>query len=576
MGTPDYDLDDILNEIINKNVGEDIKAKMDEIDKAKDAIKKEADKPEQKEEKPQISTDIKTEQQVKSPVNTPAKAPEQKKEETVNKKTEEMPSAEVPQKSTVANSTATVVYKDEPKKEETKPQKQKTVKPEQVANPPVKADFNIEEPFLESNREVPTDEVNGSVNLFELGGYETENMPRRARREQKKNSKKKWRKTKIGKICISLILVLVIAIAGTGGYAVWYVNDMLNGITQQDPDTPNTTTDEWKGMDEFYESFDTITENEYSSSYRDMVKKWYYNGEPVSASNVLNVMLIGEDTRGDEISESGTRADSAIIGSVNTQTGEIVLTSILRDSYIYYETTPGDESTGRYGKINGAMAFGGVDCYINAVERMFKVNIDNYVIVNFTSFQNIIDSLGGVTITMSAAEIREINNHPNTYGGVSISGDAGDLLLSGEQALAYCRIRHLDSDNVRADRQKTVLLSLFKKAKDASTMKLAELATTLMPYVKTGFSKKEILSIGQYALSHGWISYKTVTYTVPTNETNSDGTTLTTCKGGTYYGEWIWKVDCPLAAQILQKKIYGKTSISLAENRQNFASLSDY
>lgn len=48
MGTPDYDLDDILNEIINKNVGEDIKAKMDEIDKAKDAIKKEADKPEQK------------------------------------------------------------------------------------------------------------------------------------------------------------------------------------------------------------------------------------------------------------------------------------------------------------------------------------------------------------------------------------------------------------------------------------------------------------------------------------------------------------------------------------------------
>ncbi len=77
-------------------------------------------------------------------------------------------------------------------------------------------------------------------------------MPRRARREQKKNSKKKWRKTKIGKICISLILVLVIAIAGTGGYAVWYVNDMLNGITQQDPDTPNTTTDEWKGMDEFY------------------------------------------------------------------------------------------------------------------------------------------------------------------------------------------------------------------------------------------------------------------------------------------------------------------------------------
>lgn len=574
MGTPDYDLDDILNEIINKNVGEDIKAKMDEIDRAKEEAKQ-GDKPEK--EKPQPPKEAKAEQPAKPPVkaDVPKKeAPnnEQAKAEAVKNE------PQAPKKETVAKSTATVVYKEEPKKETPKaaPAAPKAVKKEQEAKPSVKSDFNMDEPFLESNREVPKDEAEGSVNLFDLGGYAAEEAPRSVRREKKKKSKKKWRKTTAGKICISLILVLAIAIVGTGGYAVWYVNDMLNGITEQDPNTPNTTTDVWKGMDEFYESFDTINENEYSSSYRDMVKKWYYNGEPVSSSNVLNVMLIGEDTRGDEISDSGTRADSAIIGSVNTQTGEVLLTSILRDSYVYYETTPGDESTGRYGKINGAMAFGGIDCYINAVERMFKVNIDNYVIVNFTSFQNIIDSLGGVTVTMSAAEIREINNHPNTYGGVSISGEAGDLLLSGEQALAYCRIRHLDSDNVRADRQKTVLLSLFKKVKDASTMKLAELATTLMPYVKTGFSKKEILSIGQYALSHGWISYKTVTYTVPTNETNTDGTALTTCKGGTYYGEWIWKVDCPLAAQILQKKIYGKTSISLAENRQNFASLSDY
>ena len=222
------------------------------------------------------------------------------------------------------------------------------------------------------------------------------------------------------------------------------------------------------------------------------------------------------------------------------------------------------------------MAFGGVDCYINAVERMFKVNIDNYVIVNFTSFQKIIDSLGGVTITMTNSEIKEINNHPGTYGNVHIDGEAGEIRLSGEQALAYCRIRHIDSDNARADRQKTVLLQLFKQAKGASALKLADFATTLMPYVKTGFSKKEILSIGQYALSHGWISYNTVTYTVPTNETNTDGTALTTCKGGTYYGEWIWKVDCPLASQILQKKIYGKTCIQLADNRPNFMNLSDY
>lgn len=553
MGTPNYDLDDILNEIISKNVGEDIKSKVDEIDKTKEEIKteKKAGTSEQimPEDKPEVQVKTESEpakEEVKTENENIPDVKEEAKEESVKEDKQEI----------------------EPVQEETK------VKEE--AKPSVKPEENRDVPFfLESNRTVPADEADGSVNLFDLGGYESE-VPKRTRPDKKKNKKKKWRKTTAGKICISLILVLVIAIVGTGGYAVWYVNDMLNNITNQGEDTPSTTTDEWTGMDEFVESFDTISESAYAASYRDMVKKWYYNGEPVSSSNVLNVMLIGEDTRGDNIQDSGTRADSAIIGSINTNTGEIVLTSILRDAYVYYETTPGDESTGRYGKINGAMAFGGVDCYINAVERMFKVNIDNYVIVNFTSFQKIIDSLGGVTITMTNSEIREINNHPKTYGNVTINGEAGDILLSGEQALAYCRIRHLDSDNVRADRQKTVLLQLFKKASSSSKMKLAELATTLMPYVKTGFSKKEVLSIGQYALSHGWISYKTVTYTVPTNETNTDGTALTTCKGGTYYGEWIWKVDCPLASQILHKKIYGKTSINLAENRPNFASLSDY
>lgn len=565
MGTPDYDLDDILNEIINKNVGEDIKAKMDEIDKAKEESKK-AEEP-------------KEEVKVFEP-----KKEEKKVEEPKPVKTEKEPEPQAPVKST-----ATVVYKDEPKAP------QKPVKPESEPQAPQKAPqkatqkapakkepepqtpvhTEIDEPFLESNTKMPDFDEDGNVNFLELGGFEKEEAPRRVKKSDlKKNGKKKWRKTKAGKICISIILVLVLAIGGSVGYLGWYLNNMLDKVV--DNNTKTTTTNEWTGMDKEFENFDPINEAAYVSSYRDMVKQWYYNGEPVSSSNVLNIMLIGEDTRGSEISDSGTRADSAIIGSVNTQTGEIILTSILRDAYVYYETTPGDESTGRFGKINGAMSFGGVDCYINAVERMYKVNIDNYVIVNFTSFQNIINSLGGVTITMSAAEIREINNHPRTYGNVTITGEPGDILLNGEQALAYCRIRHIDSDNARADRQKTVLLQLFKKAKDASTMKLAELATTLMPYVKTGIAKKEILSIGQYALSHGWIGYKTVTYTVPTNETNTDGTTLTTCKGGTFYREWIWKVDCPLASQILQKKIYGKSSITLAENRPNFITLSDY
>lgn len=554
MSDRSFDLDDILNEIISKNVGEEMKAKVDELDKAKQEEAFEADKPVEDTENIQEEETIKeaeTEEQV-SEEAVPQKAEDDNKSDAAELKTDEPDLQEA-------------VETDE--EEETEEQPENSSEQEEAAA------FEFEHILDEDSSTADNDREN--IDLFELGGYDKKTV-----KKNKDKNRKKWHKTVKGKIFIFVIVLLFAAIAGTGAYGFWFVNHALDTITDNNPDRnqDNSTIDSWTGMDEFSESFITINEDSRAnvSSYRDMVKKWYYNGEPARSSNVINVLLIGEDTRGEDISDKGTRADSAIIASLNTSTSEIVLTSILRDSYIYYETTIGDESTGRWDKINSAMSYGGVNCYINAVERNFKVNIDNYVIVNFSSFQKIIDTLGGVRITMTNAEIREINNHPGTYGNVSINGQAGELLLDGEQALAYCRIRHIDSDNVRADRQKTVLLQLFKQLKDASAFKLAEVVTNLLPYVKTGYSKSEIISIGQYALSHGWISYKTVTYTVPTNETDTDGTAITTCKGGTYYGAWVWKVDCPLASQILQKKIYGKTSIVLSENRPKFSALSDY
>ncbi len=388
----------------------------------------------------------------------------------------------------------------------------------------------------------------------------------------KVESKKQQSKTsKILKKIIFTLLVLILA-ALVGAY--FYIDHALNNVS----DNQNSTSlEEWTGMDELHESFNPIYEDEKTdvASYKDMVKKWYYNGTPASSTHVLNVLLIGEDTRDDEIADDETRADSAIIVSVNIDTQEITLTSILRDSYCYYEVTEGDESSGKFDKINAAMSDGGIDCYIRAVEHLFKINIDNYVIVNFSSFERIIDSLGGVDVEMTTKEIKEINNNPDRYGDVYIEGEAGVLHLNGEQALAYCRIRKIDSDVVRGDRQKTVLLQLFEKAKTASTLKSVEVVNDLLPYVKTGYGKSEIIGIVKYALKNDWLTYSTQTHTLPQNETAEDGTVITTCKGGTYFGAWVWKVDYPLAAQVLQQKIYGKTSITLAEKRPAFAELSE-
>lgn len=383
--------------------------------------------------------------------------------------------------------------------------------------------------------------------------------------EKKREGKtKKGKKNKIIKAIIAIILVLLIA----GGVGTWaYINKALNKVSENDKKQNTQAEDVWTGMDKLVESFDPIYEAEASeiSSLQDMIEQWYKNGKPCSSTHVLNIMLIGEDTRGSEILDDGTRADSAIIASINTDTKKIKLTSILRDTYAYWQTTQGDDSTEHFNKINGAMSTGDVNTYITAVENLYKVKIDNYVIVNFDSFEKIVDILGGVDIEMTSAEINEINSHQKRYGHVTIDktfdGKKGVLKLNGKQALAYCRIRKLDSDNMRANRQKICLSKIFEGMKGASNVQLLKILNSIVPYVKTDMPKNNIVKVAKYALKQGWMTYDISMSNLPDSRINERGA------GGMFYGTWCWKSDFPQDAYNLQMDIYGKSSITLAHKR---------
>lgn len=420
-----------------------------------------------------------------------------------------------------------------------------------------------EEEFVDVKNIV--EQNNDYDNYYINSSDESDRDRERARKKKKKNDKKKKKNTAIRVILILLIIVLC---AGIGVY--WYVNNILDTVTDENADK-QTNVSQMK-MDERVESFDPIEEADASEigSLQDMIKKWYKNGTPASSSRVLNIMLIGEDTRGKKVLESGTRADSAIVASVNLDTKQIKLTSILRDAYAYWETTPGDESTGHFGKINGAMStYGGdIHTYISAVENLYKIKIDNYVIVNFTSFEKIIDNLGGVELELTSAEINEINNHQKRYGGVYIDktfdGTKGMVKLSGKQALAYCRIRKIDSDNMRANRQKICLSKVFSDMKNASSVQLLKILNDMVPYIRTDMPKSNIVSTAKYALSEGWMSYDVFTSNVPEYRNDENGA------GGTFYGAWCWKADYPMDAYMLQMDIYGKSSITLARTRVDY------
>lgn len=432
--------------------------------------------------------------------------------------------------------------------------------PEQADEPAPEEDTANEEELVDAQALVEQEEPAEEPFVISMDS-DSERADRKEKREEKKKKKKK--NTAIRVICILLIIILSACLA-----VFLYVNNALNQVT--DDDNPQSTTESEMAMDKLIENFQPIEETDAAqiSSFQDMIKQWYRNGTPASSSRVLNILLVGEDTRGKDVLESGTRADSAIIASLNADTKQIKLTSILRDAYAYWETTPGDESTGKFDKINAAMSTGDIHTYINAVENLYKIKIDNYVIVNFTSFEKIIDTLGGVELELTSAEINEINNHQKRYGKVYIEktfdGNKGTLKLTGKQALAYCRIRKIDSDNMRANRQKICLSKVFSDMKDASSVQLLKILNDMVPYVRTDMSKNNIVKTAKYALKEGWINFDIKSSNVPEYRNDESGA------GGIFYGAWCWKADYPMDAYMLQMDIYGKSSITLARTRVDY------
>lgn len=211
------------------------------------------------------------------------------------------------------------------------------------------------------------------------------------------------------------------------------------------------------------------------------------------SEDVYNILLIGHDSR--DRNYLGN-SDSMIIVSINKNTEEIILTSIMRDCYIL---RPGYG----YGRINGAFAMGGPELLIETIEENFKIQIDGYVAVNFYAFMDIVDALGGVEITVKDEEVWVLNYYMDELN--KLEGDPADTdklttggtyLLNGKQALGYSRIRYVgNADYERTERQRRVLETVFGKLKDADLVELNDALNVVLPNVITDIKEGEMLSL---------------------------------------------------------------------------------
>ena len=343
-----------------------------------------------------------------------------------------------------------------------------------------------------------------------------------------------------------LVVFICLVTAGMG-----FITEKLNLMSTGDDvvnSVENEITQEVIYDEEELAIMDAI---DSAGSLNDFLYQWANNGgELYSSKNVINVLLVGLDSK--DGLKYGGNSDSLILVSLNKKTEKISMCSFFRDSWCYMNVAGRD----RYAKINSSYFHGGPDALIDTIERNFKIDIDYYVAVDFSSFRGIIDALGGITVPIQEYEAAYINRtNPDFHI------EAGEAVrLTGKQALVFARIRKsdYDSDVSRTRRQRQVITSLIESAKNASLSQLNDTLDALFKYVKTDLTKSQILSYGAQALAKGWVNYEITQFTLSDNDVFRTG----------YVGNSaVVFMDFPLAAQRVQTSVYGESNIVLDENR---------
>ncbi|SQI03085.1 LCP family protein [Clostridium perfringens] len=251
-----------------------------------------------------------------------------------------------------------------------------------------------------------------------------------------KNSKIKNSKIKY------IILPLILVILGLIGVGTYYINSKINKVQKVKINKENLLINEKKVKEE---------------------------------KHIKNIALFGIDASKGKVG----RSDAIMILTLDEEHKVMKLTSIMRDSYV---DIPGHGDD----KITHAYAFGGPELAMKTLNENFKVNVEDFMAVNFTSLPEIIDKLGGVKINIIPEEIHHIP-------GIT---SPGEQVLNGEQALAYSRIRYATGgDYRRTERQRVVLEAVFEKLKLTPTKEYPSLIDEFLPYIETNMSSMDMIKL---------------------------------------------------------------------------------
>ena len=208
---------------------------------------------------------------------------------------------------------------------------------------------------------------------------------------------------------------------------------------------------------------------------------------------IINIMLVGQDRRPGE--NYRTRSDSMILCTFNLKDNTLTMTSFMRDMYVQIPGHGGN-------KMNAAYQWGGMPLLQEVMMLNFGVHVDAFVEVDFSGFQKVVDTLGGIEVTLTEREAQYMNTF---YWGMGIDNSnwnltEGTQVLNGEQALSYSRIRMVptlsgaNNDFGRTERQRRVLSKVLEECKSMDISTAYKLVNELIPMVRTDIARGEILN----------------------------------------------------------------------------------
>lgn len=317
----------------------------------------------------------------------------------------------------------------------------------------------------------------------------------------------------LGRRIFVLVLSLIMLLVGSGLVYYYNVLDSMHFKSLNPSESPASTT--------------VTTETTVSVA----------NGGNtlLSSDNVLNILLFGQDSPATE--EDHGRSDTTILLSIDNVNKKLKLTSFQRDTYV---SVPGHGDN----KINSAFTYGGERLSIDTIEANFGIKVDKYATVDFSSFRDVIEALGGVDIELTLEEIKYINAQIDVNDQTDVTSflkfdptkEKQMVHLDGYQALWYARDRGEESlggnpeysfsgdDWDRTSRQRNLIQTIVKSLREnASLTELVSIANKIGPLVTTNLKKGDITFLVSNMMTY--IKYDMEEISLPTEGKWGYGTT---------------------------------------------------